>query len=460
MTRAGTDTAAAVSSSQQVITSEQEEEPEVFHDSFTSLPGLEEPPASTAVPVSSAELSQTVVRPRSTPVTSSFEPETTSTPVRTQVKVENTNPEARTAPTYTTATATSIASNIPSIANDIPRLAGNIPFPTSIPLSYYNPLNNVRTNLFNHFPSQPTIVPSDAWREQGYRSERGIKPVIPTYKRGDDLQVFLKRFERHLGRQDIPKIPNFGEHLLENVNCDELYPRIEQIEFLTSCTSAAELVKMVRDHLFTPEDRLLARRELMNLKQWANEPISEFDIRIRQKSNIVFSGDLSSPEAESLMTEAFSQGLRDYETARTVLMNGITGYQAVVRLAGKSERVAKLANRDMTTGSHSPQPIFQISSSRANHAGLGETVCQICRGEHSAIQCPLRQNSRVGTHERQEQSVPRRPNQGRTQDSSTVQCWVCNQFGHVRRHCPNRRQASLNSRVAQAAASQGHNTRS
>jgi hypothetical protein len=293
-----------------------------------------------------------------------------------------------------------------------------------------------------------------------------------TFKKGDDICVFLERFQQFVKLSKLQD-PELDLYLLNFIDDDTTYKKLRNIRLSTAQKAdVKKLVAAVKETLYPATEARILRSTLATLRQRGTESIEAFAARIDDTATKAFS-DLSLREEASIST--LISGISDISIRQKLLEADVDIFERATRKAVKLERIsAATVNTESrgTLGSGDVSdldlmPVYTVQNTTPNtgysnfqNSGFNNLHCQKCGKKHKTEDCwrdlictfcqrrghPAQVCRRAagrgpGFQTQGSRSAPR--------DTRTAQvtCWRCNEYGHYSRQCTSDRLPGNNYRT-------------
>lgn len=249
-------------------------------------------------------------------------------------------------------------------------------------------------------------------RRKNSVTSRIAKP--PKFREGQDICIFLDRFEQFVLLSHEAHNDNLDLRLLNLIEDDNMYRKMRFI--CTSLTSTqksnvSNLITAVRESLFPATESRMLRASLNTLKQKIDESAEDFAMRIEKEASKAFSPlDYKLKEEASLT--ALITGLESVQIRQKLMESEVNSFEKATRMAVKLDHIFKSLNEN----------------DRAESAETDFNVLHLQQNNTHTRSTPS-----AATNHAAEQS--QRRDTGRARDFRSVVCWNCNKSGHIARNC-------------------------
>ena len=299
---------------------------------------------------------------------------------------------------------------------------------------YTPPANRVQMTSF----SQPTVSYSNMAKSPKYTKE------------GQDICIFLDRFEQYIELSCHGNATNLELQLLSVIEDDKMYRKLKSIcasLYAQQKEKVAVFVAAIRKALFPATEARMMRASLSSLKQELAESAEDYANRLINEAEKAFNpSELTLREEACLST--YIGGLREVSIKQKLMELDVKTFEQAVQLARKQETIMKSLKigTEGTVESWPEIPVLRVGDRSTEKTPTPETerrltepavrrqsgvVCWRCNGmNHVARYC----SSELTENERTQG-----PQNGRRNGQSWgVTCYSCQQRGHIARYCPSR----------------------
>ena len=304
---------------------------------------------------------------------------------------------------------------------------------------------------------------------------------LRNFKKGENFSRFCERFQEFVY---IMKMEDTNLHLyfLQHVD-DSTYSTLKAIPLSDVEKQYADLFCKIYKDVIYGSDIIPLKNELLECKQLANEDITEYAYRLREKASIAF----SEPENIDMNCMlALMRGIKDSDMRRKLNESSVTDFNEALRLAKKLEKVDHMINETPAVSSimkNSAVRFSEISSSREqsespksdrsrtsndswnsfNSQSKKEDIPGRSRDRSNSSswsrssskeynrdksrdygndvrgrsRSPFRRENRDGRNQIpwDRNATPRYRPRGRVSSYQQKACWACHKIGHIRRDC-------------------------
>ena len=297
-------------------------------------------------------------------------------------------------------------------------------------------------------PKRPSPPPSPSTNERPQISARERQTLAkPTfYKSGDDISLFLERFQEYVSLHNIQD-KNLNLYLLSLIKDDKMYRKLKSVKLSPAQQSNAPLlVAAYIEHIFPASETRLLRSSMSTLRQKRHETIPDFISRIEDVGSKAYSDEKLKEEA---LISSLMSGVHDLKIRAKLLECETESFEEISKLATKLERISSTLSESFPTPEtdfdvlqvnetnpnpippqHNPRPSLPTQS-HANTSPSPQVTCYGCHQlGHKRNRCPYRNNS---------PNYPRNQRSGRNAPNiANVQCYFCQGYGHYASNCAAR----------------------
>ena len=276
-----------------------------------------------------------------------------------------------------------------------------------------------------------------------YRSTSASKIAKPPkYKSGQDICIFLDRFEQYM----ILCGQSYGEaldlRLLNLIEDDKAYRKLKSItaglENVRNL-SVTGFVAAIRSVLYPDAESRTLRDTLYRVKQSTDETAEDFALRIEAEAAKAFSPLEPSLKNEACLS-ALCNGLRSVEIRRKLKESELKSFESATRLAIKHEHILESTQESEETESalQSGFNVLRVGDTHRSRDQIsGAVPQQYAPGNHgNQAGNAVPQQYAPGNHGNRSAS-----NQGRNYRQQNIICYNCRGSGHIARRCPSTQSA-------------------
>ena len=284
-----------------------------------------------------------------------------------------------------------------------------------------------------------------------------------TFKKGDDICMFLERFQQFvkLSRMEDPDLDLF---LLNLVQDDTTFKKLRNIELTFEQKSdVKKLVAAIKESLYPVTESRILRSTLANLKQQERESIESFAARIDDTATKAFS-DIILREEASIST--LIAGISDVQIRQKLLEADVDKFEHATRRAVKLELIsAATVGTTFSEGHESEElglPVYVLNNTSNSaprdrqNSTFNAFNCQQCNKRHRTEDCWRDLICETCSMRGHPARVCRRAlgpvepahgprNAPRDTRASHVTCFRCWQKGHYARQCTSTNPQQFNS---------------
>ena len=266
-----------------------------------------------------------------------------------------------------------------------------------------------------------------------YMKIRGVKPH--KYRSGDDICMFLERFEQYVTVNNIRE-SNLDMLLLALVDEDKMYRRLKGLRLsVDQRSNVKRLIEAVKEALYPMTEARIMRSKLSRVSQKEDETVEDFAHRIENLAEKAYA-DLQLRGEASL--SRLLEGSKSVAVRRKLMESDVETFENARRIAIKEERIeeAILTKKESPSLIDLDIPIFTVGETdhitQPKEAKVKFNVCTSCdKVGHEARDCWKEVICQLCNVKGHVASICRTkgPKLGK-------ECTGCNGWGHEYKDCP------------------------
>ena len=247
----------------------------------------------------------------------------------------------------------------------------------------------------------------------------------PKFKTGQDICIFLDRFEKYMILSGANQAGALDLRLLNLIEDDKMYRKITSIMSSISTTqklSVSDFTAAIKSVLYPEAESRTLRDSMYKLRQASDESAEDFALRIEAEACKAFSPLEPTLKNEACLS-ALCNGLRSVEVRRKLKEAELKSFEVATRSAIKHEHIMTSTQDHDETEPITSSDFNVLRLNQVNHEQINDRQPQNHSSSHPAQNYNMQNNAQSSTQ--YNAASNRRP----------IVCYNCSRPGHIARFC-------------------------